>query len=131
LITFDGDLEGSQEVLGCCPNAGPFPEYIMTLNDDFPEEMLGEHEGQIFMNFFMFMSEPGKGKKMHKAYIVQFWWTDANDYFIQIKGGDIEENKKTKSLTVTFNDVPCEIWINDLLLEEPVPVTFTLTRVPL
>ena len=31
-ITFTGDLMGSQEVEGCCPNAGPFPEYTMALS---------------------------------------------------------------------------------------------------
>ena len=29
-ITFEGDLEGDQQVSGCCPNAGPNPEYTMT-----------------------------------------------------------------------------------------------------
>ena len=78
------------------------------------------------MNVFMDLSLKGHGKK--KSYIVQFWWPEDAYYFIEIRGGDIEENKKTKILTVTFVDEPCKIWINDVLLTEPVPVTFTLTR---
>ena len=42
-ITFEGDLAGSQEVAGCCPNAGPFPAYEMTLSGTFPPEMPGTH----------------------------------------------------------------------------------------
>ena len=41
LITFSGDLTGAQEVIGCCPNAGPFPDYTMTLSGDLqPERMM-------------------------------------------------------------------------------------------
>ena len=120
-ITFTGDLVGSQEVIGCCGNAGPFPEYTMNLSVKFPPEMRGEHDGHIFMNFF------GAGKNK-QSYLVQFWWTEGvNDYFIEIIGGDIERDRKTKSLTVTFVDVPCKIWINDLP-KEPVTVSFNLTR---
>ena len=33
LIIFEeGDLSGNEIVLGCCPNAGPWPEYTMTLS---------------------------------------------------------------------------------------------------
>ena len=33
LIGFAGDFfYGSQPVKGCCPNAGPFPEYTLTLH---------------------------------------------------------------------------------------------------
>ena len=128
-ITFSGDLEGEQEVVGCCPNAGPNPEYTMTLSEDvFPEEMTGEsHDGHIFMNVFMNRSEHGSGKKK-VMYMVKFYWTEGDtEYFIEIRGGDIESNKKTKSLTVTFDEVPCKIWINDVPTE-PVTVTFILTK---
>ncbi len=122
-ITFIGDLTGSQIVEDCCPNAGPFPEYTMTLSEVFP--MPGIYEGNIFMNVFMLMNERGRGKK--KAYIVQFWWSDGSDYFIEVRGGDIEENKKMKILTVTFDMVPCEIWIDGHYSSE-VTINFILIR---
>jgi len=49
-IQFTGDLQGGQPVEGCCPNAGPFPEYTMTLlfeGDNFSE---GTYDGQLFIN---------------------------------------------------------------------------------
>jgi hypothetical protein len=129
-ITFVGNLAGSQIVGGCCPNAGPFPIYTMTLSDAFPEPIFGTYKGHIFMNIFMNLSSIAAGRK--KSYVVKFWWTeDDSNYFIDIRGGDIEENKRTHILTVTFKAVPCKIWVNDLLLPEPVLVTFILTREPL
>ena len=120
LITFVGDLAGSQDVVGCCPNAGPFPAYTMTLSEEFPGTMPGTYDGQIFMNQY------GAGKK--KSYIVQFGWTEGGiEYFIEIIGGDIEQNRKTKILTVTFNEVPCEIWIDKELTNTTI-VNFILTR---
>ena len=120
LITFVGDLAGSQDVVGCCPNAGPFPEYTMTLSEEFPGTMPGTYDGQIFMNQY------GAGKK--KSYIVQFGWTEGGiKYFIEIIGGDIEQNRKTKILTVTFNEVPCEIWIDKEFTDTAI-VNFNLTR---
>ena len=121
-ITFSGDLYGDQEVEGCCGNAGPYPEYNMTLSDVFPIPMPGEHEGNIFMNSF--------GRNMPWEYIVQFWWTEGDtEYFIEIRGGEKDQNKKTKILTVTFHMETCNIWINDVLTE-PKTVTFTLIRDP-
>jgi hypothetical protein len=125
LITFLGDLEGSQEVVGCFPNAGPFPEYTMTLSEEtfetaIPKEMTEKPlDGIIFMNFF------GAGK--NKFYLVQFEWTELDKYFIEILGGVIERDRKAKIVTVTFVDVPCDIWIINVLTTT-VPVTFTLTR---
>ncbi len=121
-ITFSGDLNGSQEVVGCCGNAGPFPEYTMTLSNKFPEEFRGTHTGNIFMNRF--------GRQMPWAYKVQFWWTEGDtEYFIEIRGGEVHKDKKTKILTVTFDMETCKIWINDVL-PEPVTVTFTLKKDP-
>jgi len=121
-IAFSGDLEGSQEVEGCCGNAGPFPEYTMTLSNVFPIDMRGEHDGNIFMNGF--------GRNMPWAYKVQFWWTEGDtEYFIEIRGGEVHKDKKTKILTVTFNMESCTIWINDVL-REPVTITFTIIRDP-
>ena len=131
-ITFSGDLNGSQEVVGCCPNAGPWPEYTMTLSDEvFPQEMTGEpHDGHIFMNGF--------GRNMEWAYKVQFWWGEEGDgyfyeYFIEIRGGVVHNDRKTKILTVTFENVPCyEIWKRGDLLTETIDVivSFNLTRDP-
>ena len=119
LISLVGDLAGSQEVEDCCPNAGPFPEYSMTLSGSLPA---GTYEGQIFMNVL------GKGK--NKSYMVQFWWTDkGSDYFIEIRGGVFQEDKITKTLTATFTAASCEIW-TDNVLTTTVPVTFVLTRAP-
>ncbi len=109
LITFTGDLEGSQIVGGCCPNAGPNPEYSMTLSEVFETVFEpGTYHGHIFMNSF--------GRNMLWDYKVQFWWGEGGDdyfyeYFIEIRGGEAHKDKKTKILTVTFIDVPCyEIW---------------------
>jgi len=130
-ITFEGDLEGSQIVGGCCPNAGPNPEYTMTLSGEFQLVFeLGTYHGHIFMNSF--------GRNMLWDYKVQFWWGEGGDgyfyeYFIEIRGGEAHKDKKTKILTVTFIDVPCyEIWKRgDLLTEElEVIVNFNLTRYP-
>ena len=100
-ITFTGDLEGSQEVEGCCGNAGPFPEYTMTLSDKFLEEFQGTHTGHIFISGF--------GRRMPWDYKVQFSWTETEggpDYFIEFRGGVVHKDRKTKILTVTFENVP-------------------------
>ena len=121
-IAFSGDLKGSQEVEGCCGNAGPWPEYNMTLSDEFQEEFQGTHTGNIFMNGF--------GRKMDWAYKVQFWWTESDtEYFIEIRGGEENQDKKTKILTVVFTGEECNIWIDDVP-QLPVTVTFTLIRDP-
>jgi len=122
-ITFTGDLVGDQEVEGCCGNAGPWPEYTMFLSDNFPDEFQGNHTGNIFMN-----GAPG-------GYKVQFWWTEIEggnetEYFIEFRGGVVHKDRKTKILTATYENVPSyEIWIG-WDLQEPVTVTFTLTRDP-
>ena len=119
-ITFIGDLEGSQEVFGCCPNAGPYPDYSMKLSTMFPDPMPEEHDGKIFINYF------GAGKE--RSYIVQFWWTEGGImYFIEIIGGIIENNRKMKILTVSFDNAPCKILI-DNELTETIKVNFILTR---
>jgi hypothetical protein len=126
-------LEGSQEVIGCCPNAGPNPEYTMTLSGELTDYVpAGPNDGHIFMNVFINLSERVRGKRK-AMYMVKFWWGEGDDdyfydYFIEVRGGDIESNKKTKSLTVTFVDVPCKIWIDDDDPTATVTVSFTLTR---
>jgi len=114
LITFTGHLEGDPEtqlVFGCCPNAGPFPEYRMTLSDEiFPIGIHGPYTGNIFMNF--------TGSQSPGDYIVQFWWGEVPDnYFIEIRGGEAINDRRNKIL----------IYINDILTET-VYVSFILTR---
>ena len=121
-ITFSGELEGSQEVGGCCPNAGPYPEYTMILSDNFPSEFRGEHTGNIFLNRF--------GRQMPWAYKVQFWWGGENEYFIEIRGGEVHEDKRTKILTVTFTqEDTCWTW-DPSGVEIIIFIEFTLTRDP-
>ena len=118
LIIFkEGDLAGNEIVSGCCPNAGPFPEYTMTLSGALPH---GTYDGNIFMNF--------TGSQSPGDYIVQFSWGEVPiDYFIEIRGGEAYYDRRNKILTVTFVDAQCEIFIYGESTET-VLVTFTLTR---
>ena len=121
-ITFSGDLNGSQEVVGCCGNAGPFPEYNMTLSDNFPEDFRGKHTGNIFLNGF--------GRQMPWAYKVQFWWGGENEYFIEIRGGEVHKDKRTKILTVTFTqEDTCWTW-DPSGNETIIHIDFTLIKDP-
>jgi len=122
-ITFTGDLVGSQIVVGCCPNAGPYPEYTMTLSDEFPEGFPGTHTGNIFMNSF--------GRQLEWAYKVQFWWEEEGEgeYFIEIRGGEVHKDKRTKILIVTFTkEDTCWTWGPSG--EEIINIEFTLIREP-
>ena len=113
-IVFTGDLIGGQEVEGCCPNAGPFPAYTMTL--DSLGLLDGTYEGQLFINYH------GAGR--NKKYIVQFWNDDLG-VAIEIIGGVIDNDKKNKVLTVTFEDETGWDLINDI----PIPnMSFVLVR---
>ena len=115
-ITFTGDFAGSQQVIGCCPNAGPFPAYTMTLSGPLPA---GDYNGQIFMNILM----TGKGKDKEKSYIVQFW---TNELYLEVRGGNIQTDNRNKITTVTFTDEPCEIDVDGNI--NIVDVSFTLIR---
>ncbi len=127
-ITFEGDLEGSKEVVGCCPNAGPNPEYTMTLSESFPLEFQGTHTGYIFMN--------SMGGRLPWAYKVVFWWTETEgdtdtEYSIEFRGGVVHKDKKTKILIVNFVEVPLfEIWIGYEPITDTHLYSFTLTRDP-
>ena len=116
-ITFTGDLIGHQQVEGCCPNAGPFPAYTMTLalDSSLPD---GTYEGELFINYY------GAGR--NRKYIVQFWNDDLG-VAIEIIGGVIDNDKKNKVLTVTFEDETGWYSINDIPI--PIPnVSFVLVR---
>jgi len=110
-ILFTGDLLGMAEVEGCCPNAGPFPAYTMTLDlhDADGNDYLGDYDGQLFMNF---ASDQG--------YKVQFWnWDSDNetpgdgDIFFEIYGGDIIYDRKSNFLNVTFTGAQPTLWLYD------------------
>ena len=124
-IQFTGDLVGGQMVEGCCPNAGPFPEYTMTLkfgSSYFPPYFPpGTYdEGWLFINTY------GAGR--NRKYKVQFWWNYDLDLGIEIIGGVIEGDKKTKVLTVTFTNEECV----HIKSGDPIAVvTFKLVRRPI
>ncbi len=115
-IEFTGKLDGRQIVEGCCPNAGPFPEYTLTLDDGLGGLPDGTHEGYLFINRY------GAGR--NQKYVVQFW----NDSLaIEVIGGVIDHDRQGKVLTVTFSNEVC--WH----LETKVPiavVSFVLVRSP-
>ena len=118
-IAFDGDLVGGQAVVGCCPNAGPWPEYTMTLLFEAGEFQSGTYDGQLFINYF------GAGR--NQKYKVQFWNNEIG-LFIEIIGGVIEYDRKSKVLTVTFTDEEC---VHGWTGAHIAYVTFTLVRRPI
>ncbi len=117
-IAFYGeDLEGGLVVEGCCGNAGPFPPYTMTLKFGsliFPP---GTYDGWLFINYY------GAGR--NRKYKVQFWWDYENDLGIEIIGGVIDQDKKTKVLTVTFTNEECRHIKSDKFIKL---VNFILVR---
>jgi hypothetical protein len=140
-IVFTGDLEtvpGSEVVEDCCPNAGPFPAYAMTLNMLYKDGITyqGQYDGQLFTKF----SSNGP----HKQSKVQFWSWDSDldtpsvgDIFFEIDGGDVEFDRKNDFLTVSFTDEQPTLWLYDhweadgtcCAIEAPVlPVSFELVR---
>jgi hypothetical protein len=117
LIVFIGDLEGYKDVEGCCPNAGPFPEYEMTLA--FP---VGVFPAGTYYQGWLFINNYGAGRD--NEYKVQFW---NDDIFVEIIGGEIHKDKKTKILTVEFTNEMC---VDQNTGEDIGEVSFTLTRTP-
>jgi hypothetical protein len=127
LIVFTGDLEGSQEVVGCCPNAGPFPEYTMELSfavkgSDYytPADTL--IYGELFISGYSIGQDSG--------YIVQFSneHSAENHVAFEIRGGEVSKDKKTKEVKVVFTDAECRDQHDpkDLITY----VNFTLVRTP-
>ena len=120
-IVFTGDLSGEEVVEDCCPNAGPFPVYNMTLDlhdeDGNAYEGNGNYDGQLFIS--------GYGAGRNHRYIVQFW-NYADGICFEIIGGAIDNDKKNKVLTATFKDeqARCEFY-EDVTF--PL-VSFTLLR---
>ena len=138
LIVFTGDLQGWAHVEGCCPNAGPFPEYAITLAEPLRNAAgetvypIGTYNGELFMNSY--------GDGLVSEYIVQFH-ACCDDHVpcidgslpvmsFEIIGGTMVGvgKKKDRVLTVTFED---EVWWKDWNREIDMgPVTFEITRAP-
>jgi hypothetical protein len=124
-INFYGDLQREQVVYGCCPNAGPFPAYTMTLpnglgydpSTDTYKFSPDTYEGWLFINYY------GAGRD--QKYKVQFWWDYHADLGIEIIGGEIHKDKKTKVLTVTFTNDECVYIKSKTFIQY---VNFTLER---
>jgi len=119
-IEFWGDLVGAQPVDGCCPNAGPFPPYRMCLNFEVGGYPAGTcYDGQLFMN-------GDSVYRKNSRYIVQFW-KEGTDVAIEIRGGVMDFDKRTRTLTVIFTDELCV----DMVTGRPITeVSFTLVRRP-
>lgn len=110
-IVFTGDLQSVQDgvqIEGCCLNAGPWPEYtmILDLGLTWPD---GEVDG--FLHIGSWYPGPDGG------YVVQFWtWDDetevpgAEDFLFEVWGGQVERDKKSKLLTVTFDGDSGTLW---------------------
>ena len=123
---------GSQPVEGCCPNAGPFPQYTLTLTMDLvgidgTYYLAGVYDGYVFMNAYR------EGK--NRLYQVQFWTDELSEpdlvdqLCIEMYGGVRDYNKKTKVLTVTFENVA---WHHLHERDNPLGfVSFVLTRSPI
>lgn len=130
LIIFDGDLDGHEIVDGCCPNAGPNPQYTMTVTRDLgydggPQVPAGTYDGFIFMNFF--------GTKKNQQYYVKFWGSSAStpglNVAFGIKGGIIDYDKKSRVLFVDFDGDVLYTLDEFGVLDEPIEaVYFTLDR---
>jgi hypothetical protein len=100
LITFSGDFLGGDVVEGCCPNAGPFPAYELTVVRGL-EIPAGTYSGFLFMNRY------GTGR--NQEYLVQFWGvSESNKHIaIEIIGGGIDDDRKNKVTTVKFESEDC------------------------
>jgi hypothetical protein len=116
-IVFTGALEGGEVVEGCCPNAGPFPAYTMTLwIEDLPLEAWGKtFEGDLFAKPVRFR----ENRRWVERYLVQFltwdWENDTpgtGDYSFEIfsDSDDIVYDETTDVLTVTVEDGSATVW---------------------
>ena len=117
-IEFTGDLIGGQPVDDCCPNAGPFPGYRMYLSFWVGDNPPGWYDGQLFINNY------GAGRD--HEYKVQFWNNELC-LWIEIIGGVIYSDRKTKVLTVIFTKEDCVDRFTDEIVKQ---VSFTLVRGP-
>jgi hypothetical protein len=115
-------LEGGQEcaVVGCCPNAGPAPQYVMTLYNVCYTSAFGTTEflPEVPVLGHLFMNEFGRNAP-YEGWLVQFWTCDyrarrpvGGDFFLQIRGGTGDEDKKTKVTIVEFlSEEDAILWV--------------------
>jgi len=121
-IAFSGHLVGGQVVEGCCPKRGPSPEYTMTLPNGLGLDPSGKYEIPPGIHLgYLFINGVGAAKQ-DRQYKVQFW---NYEFGIEIVGGVLNFDKKTKILTVTFTEELCvDMWSGRPITS----VTFTLVR---
>jgi hypothetical protein len=110
-ITFSGDLEsaGETRIADCCPNAGPAPEYEMTLSTG-DDRVDGTRSGYLFINVL--------GTGPSQVFMVKFWTWDSyggvsprdGDYFFEIRGGTIVRDRRAKTFIVTYDEEMATGW---------------------
>jgi len=136
-MAFSGEpLLGHQQVVGCCPNAGPWPAYQMFLDfelivdDEVVYDVNGLYDGHLY-------AKPVRTKfkgQTTRRYMVNFctwdWGTEIpgdDDYFIEMwsDGDDIQYDETTDVLTVTFDndhdDDTVTVWVLHDVNEACVP----------
>jgi PKD repeat protein len=121
-ILFWGDLEsaGNTIIDGCCPNAGPAPEYTMTMDICYESTVTGPTcVGEVPLHGYVFMNvlgTPGPDQQ----YMVKFWTWDYGagdpafgDYFFEIRGGVMEGGGKKDGTpsTVTYTNDTATLWV--------------------
>ncbi len=120
-IVFTGDLEGGQEVVGCCPNAGPSPAYTMLLSGACGDldggKKYTEYTGHLYISVWNAGGNP--------TAMVEFWVEGGYGFYLI--GGDIDWVKKTKHLTVTFKEEDCYNHFEQMSESPPSPPTTTGT----
>lgn len=136
-IVFAGDLAsaGETHIVGCCPNAGPWPRYEMTLatgRTEIDGTYSGDDAGYLYIN--------AVGTGPNQTHKTQFWTWDSyggetpgdGDFFIEIRDGVITGDRKAKTETVTYDNITAVAWIyfaggGEQQIDVPF-VTFTLFR---
>ena len=116
-IEFTGDLAGGEVVEGCCPNAGPNPQYEMTLSEEAFGGLAGTYLGYLFINAY--------GTGQDAEYVVQFW--HSSDFSFEIIGGVTEKDRKNNVTTVTFTGEDCTTQDRTEVIAT---VSFVLVRTP-
>ena len=117
-IEFTGDdLQGKQVVVGCCPNAGPAPEYTMTLKLDLQSDDWGqEFVGHLFAKPLR-IKVKGQSTEYYIIHFCTWDWDERlpreGDYFFDIRcdGDDIQYDETTDVLTVTVVDETATVWV--------------------
>jgi hypothetical protein len=119
-------LQSSQEcaIEGCCPNAGPWPQYLMALHNVRYTPALGEEDEKVTLDNqlvlgYLFMNSFGRNAP-YEGWLVQFWTCDYRsgerpgdgDFFFQIRGGTGGLDRKTKVSVIEFLDAnDASLWV--------------------